>query len=142
MIRTFTVHVIGVTQPRDHDHRLYAHFLLHHHLAWRGCTRPVSNSYQEAAMRVIYATGQPQHFEFATANDRNQVPADAAIFAEFDGTKFVQHLDDYTFNTMTDVEYYELMSLINEARQNEHIVPTHLDQAGLLHKLWHTVRGH
>lgn len=67
-------------------------------------------------MRLIYATGQPRFFEFATADNRRQLPAGATILALVEGERTTSLLDERTFERMTDEEYYELRGLIEDAR--------------------------
>ena len=70
-------------------------------------------------MTLVYATGQPRFLEFATASSRRQVPAGATVLAVVEAGRTEDLIDDPTFEQMTDVEYYELRELINDARRGE-----------------------
>jgi hypothetical protein len=68
-------------------------------------------------MTLVYATGQPRHLEFATAASRRQVPAGASVLAVVEAGRTEDLLNDTVFEQMTDVEYYELREMINNARR-------------------------
>ncbi len=70
-------------------------------------------------MQLIYATGQPRNMEFAVANSAATVPADATVLATCTRDAEVEHLDDHTFATMTDAEFYSFRSLVNTVRRLE-----------------------
>jgi hypothetical protein len=69
-------------------------------------------------MTLVYATGQPQSLEFATANSRHLIPREAKVLAVVEAERTVELLDEQTFERMSDEEYYELQGLINDARQD------------------------
>jgi hypothetical protein len=70
-------------------------------------------------MTLVYATGQPRQLEFATAGSRRQVPAGASVLAVVEAGRTEDLLDETIFEQMTDVEYYELREMINNARRRE-----------------------
>ncbi|HEY9402917.1 MAG TPA: hypothetical protein VIQ24_09495 [Pyrinomonadaceae bacterium] len=93
-------------------------------------------------MTLVYATGRPRNFEFATACCHPKLPADAVVLASCEGEHTTSLLDEQTFNRMSDEEYYELQGLISDARQGEVgravVEPT---STWLLEGLWKAVRG-
>jgi len=71
-------------------------------------------------MQFVYATGQPRNMEFAVTNRQDRVPSGATIYATlYRGGKAVENLDEYTFNAMSDEEFYTFRSLIQDARRDE-----------------------
>lgn len=70
-------------------------------------------------MTIIYATGQPRHFEFSTANNQEQLPSGAIVLAVADGNRLDEHLDERIFAQMSDEEYYQLQGIINETQRPE-----------------------
>jgi len=92
-------------------------------------------------MTLVYATGRPRNFEFATACCHPKLPADAVVLASCEGEHTTSLLDEQTFTRMSDEEYYELQGLISAARQDEvgRAVgdPT---STWLLRGLWNTIR--
>jgi hypothetical protein len=93
-------------------------------------------------MTLIYATGQPRCYEFATACCQPKLPADAVVLATCEGEHTNSLLDEQIFNRMSDAEYYELQGLISAARQRE--VGRAVGEASstwLLGGLWQAVRG-
>lgn len=93
-------------------------------------------------MCVIYATGEPRHFEFAKAEDGKQAPDDATVFAVCDGKRIDERLDADVFEAMSDGEYYELKSLVGDVRCCEFIGRGCPYRRGRLHKLWRSIRSH
>lgn len=69
-------------------------------------------------MTLVYATGEPGFFEFATASNPSLLPLGATILAITDGERTTELLDEHTFNRMTDAEYYALQGMINHLRQS------------------------
>jgi hypothetical protein len=93
-------------------------------------------------MTLVYATGRPRNFEFATACCHPKLPADAVVLATCEGEHTTSLLDEQTFNRMSDEEYYELQGLINAARQGE--VGRAVGEPSstwLLEGLWRAIRG-
>jgi hypothetical protein len=70
-------------------------------------------------MQFVYATGQPRNMEFAVTNRQDRVPSGATIYATLCGSKAVENLDEHTFNTMSDEEFYTFRSLVQDARQQQ-----------------------
>ncbi|MDQ3816882.1 MAG: hypothetical protein M3362_04205 [Acidobacteriota bacterium] len=70
-------------------------------------------------MRVIYATGQPRHLDFAVASRREDVPAGAILFAICTAERTMENLDEELFEAITDEEYYAFRALVIEAEQLE-----------------------
>jgi hypothetical protein len=70
-------------------------------------------------MKIVYATGQPRHFEFAIVSNRIHIPKEATIPAVIDGERTDNQLDEHVFNAIDDQEYYELQKLIHEAQLSE-----------------------
>lgn len=70
-------------------------------------------------MTVVYATGQPRFFEFATASGRDSLPAGAFVVAVCDGERTTEFIDEATFERMSDEEYYELQGIIAEVKSRE-----------------------
>ena len=70
-------------------------------------------------MILVYATGQPGYLEFATASSHGLLPSGATVLAVADGERTAEFLDEYTFERMTDEEYYELQGMLNNVRQQE-----------------------
>jgi hypothetical protein len=68
-------------------------------------------------MQFVYATGQPRNMEFAITSRQDRVPSGATIYATLCGNKAVENLDEYTFNAMSDEEFYTYRSLLQNARQ-------------------------
>jgi hypothetical protein len=66
---------------------------------------------------LVYATGQPGFLEFATASNQRLLPSGATVLAIADGERTTEFLDEYTFNRMTDEEYYELQGMLSIVRQ-------------------------
>jgi hypothetical protein len=66
---------------------------------------------------LVYATGQPGFLEFATASNQRLLPSGATVIAIADGERTTEFLDEYTFNRMTDEEYYELQGMLSNVRQ-------------------------
>lgn len=93
-------------------------------------------------MTLIYATGQPRFFEFATTCCHPKLPAEALVLAACEGEHTTSLIDEHTFNRMSDEEYYELQGLINDARRRES-GRTNGDPSStwLLRGFWHAVRG-
>jgi hypothetical protein len=69
---------------------------------------------------LVYATGQPGFLEFATASNQRLLPSGATVLAITDSERTTEFLDEYTFNRMTDEEYYELQGILNNVRQQQH----------------------
>lgn len=69
-------------------------------------------------MTLVYATGEPRRYEFATAASRRHVPEGATVFAVIETGRGVEFLADQTFEQMSDEEYYELQGLVNDARRD------------------------
>ena len=93
-------------------------------------------------MCVIYATGEPRHFEFAKAEGDKQAPDNAIIFAACDGKRIEEQLDADVFEAMSDGEYYELQSLIGDLRCCEFIERGCPYRKGLFRKLWRSIHSH
>ena len=70
-------------------------------------------------MQVIYATGKPRLLEFAVAEQRQAVPADAIVLAMCDGDRLVSQVDESLFAAITDGEYYTYMALLRDAVERE-----------------------
>lgn len=70
-------------------------------------------------MQFVYATGQPRNMEFAVTSRQDRVPSGATIYATLCGSKAVENLDEYTFNAMSDEEFYTYRALIQDARQQQ-----------------------
>jgi hypothetical protein len=66
---------------------------------------------------LVYATGQPGFLEFATSSNQRLLPSGATVLAIADGERTTEFLDEYTFNRMTDEEYYELQGMLSNVRQ-------------------------
>jgi hypothetical protein len=93
-------------------------------------------------MTLVYATGRPRFFEFATACCHPKLPADAVVLATCEGEHTTSLLDEQTFNRMSDEEYYELQGLINAARQREvGRAACEPSSTWLLEGLWRVIRG-
>jgi hypothetical protein len=93
-------------------------------------------------MTLIYATGRPRCYEFATACCQPKLPADAVVLATCEGERTTSLLDEQTFNRMSGEAYYELQGLISAARERE--VGRDVGEASstwLLGGLWQTIRG-
>lgn len=87
-------------------------------------------------MCVIYATGVPRDFAFAKAEGGQKTPEGAVVFAECDGKRIEQQLDTYTFDAMSDEEYYELQRLLGEVRRCEFLGHGCPYRLGILNRLW------
>jgi hypothetical protein len=72
-------------------------------------------------MCIVYATGGPRRFDFGKAEHGGRPPAGATVFAACDGERVSQWLDDYTFDAMSDVEFYEMRGLVEEVERCEFI---------------------
>lgn len=66
-------------------------------------------------MQIVYATGQPHHFEFAYATKRKALPAGATVFAVCAGESSIECLDEALFGAMSDVEYHIVHEMVAEA---------------------------
>jgi hypothetical protein len=80
-------------------------------------------------MTIVYATGRPRFFEFATTTDRNLLPEGASVLAVCEGGRATEFIDEVTFERMSDEEYYELRGVIGDAKSLE------LSRAELSHKV-------
>jgi hypothetical protein len=69
-------------------------------------------------MKLVYATGEPGFFEFATASNQRSLPSGAKVLAIADGERTTKFLGENTFSRMTDEEYYELQGMINNVRES------------------------
>jgi len=70
-------------------------------------------------MQLVYATGDPGHFNFNIAPTTDRLPKGARLFATCSGDSVAETLDENTFHAMTDAEYCELLVLIRQARERE-----------------------
>ena len=70
-------------------------------------------------MQLVYATGQPGYFNFDIAQTPDRVPKGARVLATCSGKLVAETLDQHTFHSMTDGEYYELLAFIRRARERE-----------------------
>ncbi|CAN5317571.1 MAG: hypothetical protein M3407_09455 [Acidobacteriota bacterium] len=70
-------------------------------------------------MQVIYATGRPRKFAFASADTKKNVPAGATVLAICDSANVTEHINGALFELLTDGKYYTLRALINDAAQAE-----------------------
>ena len=68
---------------------------------------------------IVYATGEPGYFEFATASKQGTLPTGARVLAVADGERTTELIGENTFQRMTDAEYYELQRMICQVRQSE-----------------------
>jgi len=68
---------------------------------------------------LVYATGTPRDLEFHLAQDRKALPQHATVYAICKDGRCDESLDEYTFSTMTDVEYYEFQACVNQAQRIE-----------------------
>lgn len=93
-------------------------------------------------MCVIYATGEPRHFEFAKAEGGKPAPDGATVFAVCDGKRIDEGLDAHVFEAMSDGEYYELQRLLSDVRGCEFIGRDCPYHRGRLQKLWRSIRNH
>jgi len=73
-------------------------------------------------MRVIYATGQHRHLDFAIADKRADVPAGAVVFALCTAERTIENLDEDLFGAISDEEYYTFRGLVNESGIAEPII--------------------
>jgi hypothetical protein len=69
-------------------------------------------------MTLVYATGEPGFFEFATASNQRLLPSGAKVLAIADGERTTELLGENTFQRMTDEEYYALQEVLNNVRQS------------------------
>jgi hypothetical protein len=70
-------------------------------------------------MRFVYATRPLPGLEFATADQRDAIPADAEVFAVCDGAMTIRQQDEQTFTSLTDEERLTLQALITESQMAE-----------------------
>src|SRR4051812_35947503 len=70
-------------------------------------------------MQIVYATGQPRHFEFAFASKRKALPPSATVFAVCLGENLIECLDEELFGAMSDEEYGIVREMIAEASRVE-----------------------
>jgi hypothetical protein len=68
-------------------------------------------------MILVYATGEPGFWEFATASKQSSLPSGAKVLAIADGERTTELVGENTFHRMTDEEYYELQGILNDVRQ-------------------------
>lgn len=66
-------------------------------------------------MQIVYATGQPHHFEFAFATKRKALPPGATVFAVCAGESSIECLDEALFGAMSDSEYHTVRDMVAEA---------------------------
>ena len=93
-------------------------------------------------MTLVYATGQPRFFEFATACCQPTLPDGAVVLATCEGEHTTSLLDEHTFDQMSDEQYFELQGLINDARQREvGRAASEPSSTWLLRGLWQVIRG-
>lgn len=70
-------------------------------------------------MQFVYATGQPRNMEFAITSQQHHIPTGATIYATLCGSKAVENLDEHTFNSMSDEEFYAYRALLQNAREQQ-----------------------
>ena len=70
-------------------------------------------------MRVIYATGQPRHLDFAITDNRADVPASVIVFAICTAERTIENLDEDLFGAISDEEYYTFRGLVHEVERLE-----------------------
>jgi len=69
-------------------------------------------------MTVVFATGEPGQFNFDIAESADRVPAGARILA-ICGKPLIETLDEGTFYSMSNVEFYAFTAWIREANKQE-----------------------
>ena len=70
-------------------------------------------------MQLVYATGNPGHFNFNIAETHGRIPTGARVFATCSGTAVDNTLDWQTLQAMSDDEYCDLLVWIRQARERE-----------------------
>lgn len=86
-------------------------------------------------MRFVYATRPLPKLEFATANQREAIPAEAEVFAVCDGAMTIRQQDARSCASLTDQEQLALEQLIVESQESE-AARTHTNaHAGFVRRL-------
>lgn len=70
-------------------------------------------------MQIVYATGQPRGMCFAITEHSECVPPNAVVYATCRGEELEEHLDEDTFNAITDEEFFQFKALTYQARKRE-----------------------
>jgi hypothetical protein len=70
-------------------------------------------------LQIVYATSTPRFLEFNLTDKREAVPAGATVFAICTSDRTIENQDEDLFNAITDEEYYQLRTMINEAERIE-----------------------
>lgn len=70
-------------------------------------------------MRFVYATRPLPKLEFATADQREAIPAEAEVFAVCDGALTIRRQNASSAGSLTDLEQSTLDQLIRESQETE-----------------------
>jgi hypothetical protein len=70
---------------------------------------------EDMQMHLVYATGRNRR-DFRIASRRDEVPADARVYATCTQSETVEKIGETTLRNMSDGEYYQLKAIVREAR--------------------------
>ena len=77
----------------------------------------------EKQMQLVYATEQ-RYRTFQIADRREAIPAGARVYAMCTRESTLENFGQFTFDHMSDEEFYELKEAISQARARAQTEPT------------------